>query len=854
MGDPLALAALSPPVPVYTVRDLKRRRAGVPRRGGRPLSRFVGRTQELALLHARLAQAIDGRGQVIGIVGEPGLGKSRLLAEFACSLDGQAVTYGEGHCLPYDSATPYLPVRDLLRQLWGLSDPAPAAAGTAIVQQRLREAGVTSEVEALLLLQLLDVPVEQAPLAVLSPPERKARTFALLRHLFRHASQRQPLVLAVENVHWSDPTSDEWLASLVERLGDTPMLLLVTYRPGYQPPWLGHAVATQMALPRLSLADSLAVLQSVPQAAQLAAPVQQAIAARAAGNPFFVEELTWAAVAHGTHAGSLPLPATVEAVLAVRLDRLPPEAKRLVQIAAVMGPEVPVPLLHRLAGLPEDALQRSLVHLQAAEFLYETQLFPEPVYIFKHALTQEVVYGSLLQERRRALHAQIVEALETLAGDRQDAQVDRLAHHALRGEVWDKALRYSQQAGAKALASSAHREAVVCFEQALEALTHLPPDRTTLEQSLNVRRDLRVALMPFGQWGQILTHMRAAATVAAELGNHRRLGGIYGLIANAHRNLQDYESALAYGQRAHAMATAHEAFDNQLFVNNEMGWIYLELGDYCQAMAYLQQTLTVLQGEWLSPTPNIRHSVQARVLLGQCLTELGKFADGVAYGDEALQVAEAGGRPYERLAVYWRVGYLHVRQGTLHQAIPLLERAVALGQDANIPLFYRPAAANLALAYALAGRATDALSMLRQIGETTDLPYAPLVREEACLLAGCVEEAHRLGERGLAHAREYKTRGQEARALWLLGEIAMHGNSPDAAQAEAHYRQALALAEELGMRPLQAHCHRGLGTLYATTGQREQAHTALAAAIALYRAMDMTFWLPQAEAVLAQVE
>jgi DNA-binding winged helix-turn-helix (wHTH) protein/class 3 adenylate cyclase len=370
--EPLVYEAPSTPMPVYAIHGLKRRRAGVLRRGAQPRSRFVGRTQEMALLHARLAQAVGGQGQVIGIVGEPGLGKSRLLAEFVRSLDGQAVMYGEGHCLPYASATPYLPVRDLLRQLWELSDPAPTAAISTIVQQRLREAGVTSEAETLLLLQLLDVPVEQAPLAVLGLPERKARTFALLRHLLRHASQRQPLVLAVENVHWSDPTSDEWLASLVERLGDTSVLLVMTYRLGYQPSWLGHAVATQIALPRLSLRDSLTVLQSVPQAAQLPAHVHQAIVARAAGNPFFVEELTWAALAHGTHAGSFPLPDTVEAVLAARLDRLPPEAKHLVQIAAVMGPRVPLSLLHQLAGLPEDALQQDLAHLQAAEFLYET--------------------------------------------------------------------------------------------------------------------------------------------------------------------------------------------------------------------------------------------------------------------------------------------------------------------------------------------------------------------------------------------------------------------------------------------------------------------------------------------------
>jgi tetratricopeptide (TPR) repeat protein len=813
----------------------------------------VGRARELALPHERLALAASGQGQVIGIVGKPGMGKSRLLAEFAHRLAEQPVTYCEGHWLAYASTTPYGPVRDLLRQLWGLPDPSAPDVLTATLQQRLHAAGIVAEDGAPFLLQILDVSVDPQSLAALSPQERRVRTFTLLRQLVLHASQHQPLVLAVENLHWSDPTSEEWLAALAAQVGVRAILLLATYRPGYQLSWLARPWATQVALPLLTPLDSLAVLQAVPQAAQLSACQQAAIVAKAAGNPFFLEELTWAAVERGDPARARPLPDTIQAVLAACLDRLPPEAKGLVQIAAVIGTEVPVSLLQRLARLAEETLQRGLAHLQGAELLYETQLVPEPVYSFKHALTHEMAYSSLLQERRRALHAQIVDVLEMLAGERQDEQVDHLAQHALRGEVWDKALRYFQQAGAKALARSAHREAVVCFEQALEALAHLPPDRPTLEQSLNVRRDLRVALMPFGQWGQILTHMRAAETIAAELGNHRSLGYIYGLIANAHRNMQDYESALAYCQRAHAMATAREEFDNQLFVHNEMGWIYIEQGDYCQAMTYLQQTLTALQGEWLSPTPNIRHSVQARVLLGQCLTELGAFTDGVTYGNEALQIAEAGGRPYERLAVYWRVGYLHMRQGTLHQAIPLLERAAALGQDANIPLFYLPAAANLALAYALAGRATDALSMLEQVGGITDVPYGPLVREEAYLRAGCVEEAHRLVERVLAYAREHKTRGQEARALWLLGEMALHGHPPETAPAEAHYSQSLALAEALGMRPLVAHCHLGLGTLYATTGRPEQARTALATAIALYRTMEMTFWLPQAEATLAQM-
>ena len=587
----------STPVGVYAIRGLRRRRAGVPRRDARPLSRFVGRTQELALLHARLAQAISGQGQVIGIAGEPGMGKSRLLAEFARGLDGQPVTYCEGHCLAYGSATPYLPVRDLLRQLWTLPDAAPAPAVTATVHQRLREAGVASEAEVLLLLQLLDVPVDLAPLAALSPEMRKARTFALLRHLLRHASQRQPLLLAVENLHWSDPTSEEWLASLVEQLGDMPVLLLVTYRPGYQPPWLRHSAATQMALPRLSPHDSLVVLQSVPQAVQLSAPLQQAIVAKAAGNPFFVEELTWAAVAHGNHAGPLPLPDTIEAVLAARLDRLPPEAKRLVQIAAVIGPEVPVPLLQTIAELSEEALHRGLAHLQATEFLYETRLFPDPVYTFKHALTHEVAYGSLLQERRRVLHACIVETLEALAGDQVAEQVERLAHHALRGEVWDKALAYSQQAGEKAMARAAHREAVGYLEQALVAAQRLPARHDLLAQGIDLCIILDSAFLTLGDPRRGFDYLHEAIVLAEALDDQRQLGRVANGMTHYFLRTGDFDTAIEYGQRALVHATASGAVVEQAIAHCVLGTAYFSLGDYRSATDVLRRSVAALEGD-----------------------------------------------------------------------------------------------------------------------------------------------------------------------------------------------------------------------------------------------------------------
>jgi class 3 adenylate cyclase/tetratricopeptide (TPR) repeat protein len=856
--ETLSLGRSSAPVPVYAIHGLLRRRGGIPRRGAWPLTRFVGRTQELAFLHERLAQAVSGQGQVIGIAGEPGLGKSRLLAEFIQSLHGQPVTCCEGHCLAYGSATPYLPVRDLLRQLWDLPDAAPATAITTTVHQRLHEAGLASEDETLLLLQLLDVPVDLAPVAALDPPMRKARTFALLWHVVRQACRRQPLMLVVENLHWIDPTSEAWLASLVERLGDTPVLLLATYRPGYQPPWLRHSAATQIALPRLSLRDSLVVLQSVPQAAQLPERLQQAIVAKAAGNPFFVEELTWAAVEHGDPAGTLAMPDTIEAVLAARLDRLPPEEKRLVQTAAVIGNEVPVPLLQAIAELPDAALQGAIAHLQAAEFLYETRLFPDPVYTFKHALTHEVAYSSLLQERRRALHSRIVEALEALLDDQRAEQADRLAHHALHGEVWDKALVFYRQAGDKAMAHSAFREAVACCELALTASQHLPEHRDTLAQAIDLRLALDEALLVLGESERRgFDYLRQAERLAETLGDQRRLGLICINMGHHFWRLGAHDDALAYAQRALTAASGDVAL--QAEAKGHLGTFYFALGDYRRATDVLRQSMAALEGGLRHMRPGCMiSSVRTRYWLADCLGALGEFAEGLACGAEAVWIAEAAGHLCSAIYAQSRLGQVALRKGDLQQAIPLVERALAHCRAADISLFLDEIMANLGLAYALSGRLTEVLPLLEQVvvhedsGRGGNATMTTL--GQAYLLVGCMEDALQLAEHAMVLARGRKERGNQAGALWLLGEIAMDRHPPDTLRAETFYQQALFLAEALGMRPLQAHCHRSLGTLYVKTGRQEQARADLAAAIALYRAMDMTFWLPQTEADLAEVE
>ena len=858
----LTLDGQPTPVAMYAVQGLLRRHAGVAGRGPRAQSSFVGRARELTLLRDHLAAAVGGQGQVVGVVGEPGMGKTRLLTEFCRQVPGDQVTVYVGHCLSYGQATPYLPVRDLLRQLCGLVEGAEPAEHTATVQQRLHESGVTGEDDVALLLQILDLPVAPEVLARRRPEAHQTRTFALLRHLVLEAAQHQPLVLVVENLHWSDPTSEAWLASLVERLAGAAVLLLGTYRPGYQPAWGGHAAVTQVAVAPLRAQDSLTIVQAVLGAVTLSEAQLRAIVAQAGGNPFFVEELAWHAVEQGGRETPGAVPETVHAVLAARLDRLPPEEKRLLQTAAVIGPEVPVPLLQAMAEVSEATLHRGLAHLQAAEFLYETRLFPEQEYTFKHALTHEVTYSSLLQARRRVLHAQVVEALEALAGDRLAEQVERLAYHALRGEVWDKALLYCRQAGEKALARAAYREAVGYFEQALSALAYLPARRDTREQAIDLRLALRAALHPAGLMGRAMTYLREAEALAAALDDPRRLCQVSVALALHDYLIGAYDQAIAAGQRALVLATASGEVVLQALANHYLGMAYYAQGAYRQAIDCFGQTVASLDGAQRHEHfgQSVLPAVFSRIWLARCHAERGTFAAGSALTAEGLQIAEAVAYPASFMFALWGVGLVCLLQGDLPRALPPLERAVGLCQDTDHPAWFPSVATALGAAYTLSGRLADALPLLTQAVEQTTAMEAVvdqacyyLALGEAQMLAGHLEEACTLAERALAFSHAHKECGHQAYALRLLGDIAARREPPEVAQAEAHYQQALALAEALGMRPLQAHCHHGLGTLYATTGQRQQARAALATAIALYRAMAMTLWLPQAEAVLAQV-
>jgi tetratricopeptide (TPR) repeat protein len=507
--------------------------------------------------------------------------------------------------------------------------------------------------------------------------------------------------------------------------------------------------------------------------------------------------------------------------------------------------------------MTETALHDGLRHLQAAEFLYATHLFPEHTYTFKHALTHEVAYGSLPHERRRTLHARIVEALETLAGDRLLDHVEHLASHAVRGEVWDKALLYCRQAGVKARNDRvAPHEAAAYFAQALTALAHVPESPAMTALAIDLRHDLDV-LASTGEYKRHLTLMEEAEALARALNDQARLGQVLARQSFLLRMLADHEGAIRVGQQALALAAALGDRVVQVAAAHRLAQAYFAIGDVGQAAALLRQNVEALEAG--VPDPRRLYNVMSRAWLGLVLGVLGDFAQGRRHGEEALRLSLGEHGPNKAIS-HGCLGLLYLTQGDLEQAMQVLTRGLAICRASDNRDWSRQIAAGLGQAYALTGHLTEGFALLEE-ALRNDVRTGALHAHsehiarlsEICLLAGRPDEAREHAHRALDLARQHRERGYEARALCQLGAVYAHANAPNAEPAETHYQQALTLAHTCGMRPLQAHCHRGLGTLYSTTGRREQARTELSAAMALYRAMAMTFWLPQTEAALAQV-
>jgi class 3 adenylate cyclase/tetratricopeptide (TPR) repeat protein len=824
-------------------------------------SKFVGRQEELETLRRAARQALSGRGQVVAFVGEAGVGKSRVLLEFIHSAAMQGWLVLEAGSVSYGKATSYLPLIDLLVRYFDI-DPSDD-------EQAVRDkvvAKLSDFAEEQLLAQtpyflgILGAGLTSDAWTQLSPPERQRTMTDALKRLLVRESQKQPLCLVFEDLHWIDTETEAFLHTLLDSIPAARLLLLVNHRPEYQSSWGGKSYFSQVRIDPLAPASAVAMLDGLLGPHAELGAIKQALIDATEGNPLFLEEcvrsLIELGVLRGTPGhwhpqGSLPagfVPQTIEALLAARIDRLQPELKEILQCAAVIGGDIPRSLLEAVAGLPQRSLEAGLRELQAAEFLYEKSLFPEAAYTFKHAMTREVAYGSLLRERRTALHARTAQALVAHAAGRLDEHVERIAQHAEQGGLWSMALDYLERAGAKAFALYANAEAANFFERALNVLRHLPESRTKLEQSVDLRSKLRNALIPLCELDRIRQCLEESELILATLGDKVRSARNAAFRCNHHFLAGEQRRAIAIGEAG--LELARECGDQR--VEGELlyrlGQSHHLLGENRQAVALLEESIkvTVEQRDRDRFQLSFIPAVVNRTWLVSVLVECGDFRTGLTHAKRALEIAESARHPLSQVLGWLATGYLLRCKGQLDGAIGALERGMALCDRYPLPIWRLRLLSSLGISYAWSGRVKDGLDLAQRalagaedMRLVVDQPMLLMHLGQALLLAGRFEDALRSGRRALALASAQEGKGNEAWARFLIGRARFALAPEDMDEATRELDEAVRLALACGARPLVAFCKTTLGEIHDRLGNKAAAADLAAAAEATYTDLDM---------------
>jgi class 3 adenylate cyclase/tetratricopeptide (TPR) repeat protein len=859
---PVPVKGLHTPVQIHEVTGAATAQSRAQALAARGLTPFVGREAELERLLAVAESAgRDGEaGRIVSVVGEAGVGKSRLVGEFARRARERGCLVLEAAALSYGRAVGHRPGMEIQRRFFGIEPGDDAAAVRAKLARGVHELDPALEEVIPALEWFHGVSLPGSPFLALDPAARRVRAMELLVRLIARIARRQPFVMVLEDLQWMDWEGREALDYLAHHVPSATMLI-ATYRPEDDDGWSRRRGYTRLRLEPLRPAGASVLLGELLGHTEETAAIRRLVGERARGNPLFLEESVRSLVDAGVLAGSpgayrvtreaatLEVPASVRAVLAARIDRLPPEDKRLLQAAAVIGEEVPAPLLEAVADAPADDVREGLARLRRAELLTEATMFPDPVHAFRHSLIHDVAYESLLHESRRALHARIARTMEGLYAER-GAPIERLAHHAFAGALWADAARYCREAGLRALGRLACREAVEFLHRAMEAISHLPESMETRTLAVDVGFDLEAALVPLGAHKESMSVLRSAESLARDLGDERRLARALAHRSTMHWEVGESDAAVETGARAVAIAERVEDVGLQIVGNFSLGGAVRTLGDYPRANVHLRRSLALIPPDRSDDTfglPGLP-AVLARSHLGWSLAELGEFDDAIAVTEEAIRLAETAGHGYSLAYALLGLGGVLLRRGPMREAVPVVERGIALCAD--VPVLFPPFAGDLAIMRAVDGRVAEALELATQavgrgehMGRLGRLSLIITHLGEVLVIAGRAGEALTPARRALAMAREHKERGNEAYALRLMSLAVGESAKPDLAAARGHAEEALALAQELGMRPLVARGHLGLSRLARRAGDADAAARHRDTAARLLRELGMTYWI-----------
>ncbi|HET8579087.1 MAG TPA: sigma 54-interacting transcriptional regulator [Methylomirabilota bacterium] len=811
---------------------------------------FVGREAQLAALRSRWDDACRRRGQLVAVIGEPGIGKSRLLHELRSAIGVGSMTYLEGRGESYAAGIPYYAVIDLLKGYFHIDErDDPAAIGDKVTTQLLDHAPASDIVP---LLALLEAPVADPDWPMLDPPRRRQRTLEALTRFVLRLSHVKPTLLAVEDLHWSDAETQAFLDRLIVSAPSASLMILVTYRPEFTHGWGSREGYTQIRLDALPARTAEALLHALLGTDESLGPLKRALIGRTEGNPFFLEESVRTLVetrvlsgVRGAYRLEREVPVidaspTVQAVLAARIDRLPAGARGLLQAASVIGKQFSLRLVQASADATEDEVVHDLMKLQAAEFLYECTGFPEAEYSFKHALTHEVTYHSLPMESRRALHARIVEALEHLYRERLGEQMEVLAYHAVRGEVWEKAATYLREAGVKAFMRSANVDAMAYFTKGLEVVQVL--DGATRDRH---ELGLLLALGPAIQATKGLGAPEAERVFgrARELSERRdnpaaafqALWGQWMVAAGLSR----IEAAQRIGRELISVAERTNDRALELEAHHAMWATSFWLGELTAVRQHAEQGMLLYDPDQHRSLAFLYGGhdpgVCSRWFAAWNFWLLGDSARARDACDAAIALAgRLAHPPTIAIALAWACGLYHFERdaaATERYARGLID----LAKDQNLPAW--GAAGTIFHGWAVAGAGAGGAG-IREIREGlaaahavgTLMPIAPLyklVLADACLKHGLADEGLRVLDETLAGMALTGERVWHSEFHRLKGALLLARSSSDHEAAETCFRQALEVARAQDARAWELRAATSLGQLLARHDRADDARRML---------------------------
>jgi len=793
---PLILKGKPDPVSAFRLLEVLQTRAGVRASTAARTTTFVNRHNDLTILHNFLRQVENGHRQAVGVVGEPGIGKSRLLAEFRRQLGAERATWLEGRCLSYGTAIPYLLLLDILRGNCGIVESDSREAIAEKVSSGLLQVGIDPEQDGPVLFHLLGIEDRSGSPLLSNPEAVKATTFEVLRKLTIKLTLERPLILVLEDLHWIDKISEEFLGFLAENIPNARVLMLASYRPGYRPPWIDKSYAGQIPLQPLSRDDSIDVVRSVLRIERLIELLTEEIVAKGDGNPFFLEQLTLHAGEAAGVRSPLLVPDTIHDVVMARIDRLPEATKRALQTAAVIGREFPSRLLAALWHGPAS-LEDQLRELCRLEFIYERLETEGAVYTFRHALTQETAYGSLLERHRRTHHAAVGRALEALYGGRTEEVAELLALHFARSEEAERAIDYAILAGRKSQRRWANSDALTYFNDALRRLDTMPDSDANRLRRIDAvldQAEVKYALGRNKEHILALENIRGIVDTSADPPRRATWHYWSGFLHATSGGRPDV--AIAYCQEAAKIASAAALDEINAFAESCLAQVYVIAGRLHEGIEAGERALASFEARgnrwWAGRT--LWHLTALANYLGRWEASLDYCRRGLDHGI-ALQ-------DLRLTTVGWtRMGLAHIQQGDVERGLECCEEALALA-----PIQRDGAFARVVRGYGKikAGRLDDGIAELREAlawFESSHMQWTYVIGAvwlaEGHLRAGDRAAARPLIDYVLETSRATGYRQYEGRGCWLMAEC-LAAEAP--ASAEECVDSAIQIFEEIGAR------------------------------------------------------